>query len=117
MQTAVNRENEDELLHWQSRVERIKEYAEANLGRDLSARTVAAKFDLNEGTFRHLFQKEEGETYHIYVERMRLTKALQLLREGKWVKEVMAATGYKNRGTFNNAFKKRYKHSPGFFKK
>ena len=117
MQTAFNRENEDELLQWQSRVERIKEYAEANLPGDLSVQTVAAKFELNHGTFRHLFQKEEGETYHAYVERMRLTKALQLLRQGKWVKEVIQEVGYKNRSTFNNAFKKRYQRSPAFFKK
>ena len=117
MQTAVIGENEDELLHWQSRVERIKKYAGANLGQDLSAKTVAAKFELNEATFRHRFQKEEGETYHTYVERMRLTKALQLLSEGLWVKEVMQEVGYKNRSTFNNAFKKRFKRSPAFFKK
>jgi AraC-like DNA-binding protein len=31
-------------------------------------------------------------------------------------KNIGGRVGYKNRGTFNNAFKKRYKHSPGFFK-
>jgi AraC-like DNA-binding protein len=46
-----------------------------------------------------------------------MEKALQLLKEGKWVKEVMDATGYKNRGTFNHAFKKRYRFPAGFFKK
>ena len=117
MQTPRYIENEDELLHWQSRVERIKEYVWANLRRDLRAGTVAGKFGLKESTLRHLFQKQEMESFHDYVERMRITKALQLLREGKWVKEVIPETGYKNRGTFNNAFKKRYKQTPGFFKK
>lgn len=117
MQIPGNIENEDELLHWKSRVERIKEYVWANLTRDLRAGTVAGKFGLKEATLRHLFQKQEDESFHGYVERMRMAKAIQLLREGKWVKEVIREAGYKNRGTFNNAFKKRFKHTPGFFKK
>jgi AraC-like DNA-binding protein len=40
-----------------------------------------------------------------------------LLSEGKWVKEAIPEAGYKNRSTFNNAFKKRFKHTPGFYKK
>jgi two-component system response regulator YesN len=108
--------NADELLPWQSRVERIKEYVQANLSGDLRAGTVAGKFGMNETTLRHLFQKQEDESFRGYVERMRMMKALQLLSEGKWVKEVIREAGYKNRSTFNNAFKKRFKHTPGFFK-
>lgn len=108
---------EDELLHWKSRMERIKEFVLANLAADLSSRAVSERFGLNKATLRYLFQNEEHESYHAYVERMRVTKALQLLSEGKWVKEAMREAGYKNRGTFNKAFKKRFKLSPGFFKK
>jgi AraC-like DNA-binding protein len=71
---------------------------------------------MNETTLRHLFQKQEDESFRGYVERMRMTKALQLLSGGKWVKEVIREAKYKNRSTFNNAFKKRFKHTPGFFK-
>jgi AraC-like DNA-binding protein len=46
-----------------------------------------------------------------------MDKALQLLKEGKWIKEVIPATGYKNRSTFNNAFIKAFKHPPSYFKK
>jgi AraC-like DNA-binding protein len=53
-----------------------------------------------------VFKKQRGESYRHYVERIRTDKAIQLVTEGKWVKEVMAATEYKNRGTFNNAFKR-----------
>lgn len=117
MQTPENIENEDELLHWQSRVERIKEYVLNNLAADLSAGNVAGKFGLKVASLRRLFQGKEEESFHAYVERVRMTKSLQLLSEGKWVKEVIPAIGYKNKCTFNNAFKKRFKHSPRFFKK
>jgi AraC-like DNA-binding protein len=46
-----------------------------------------------------------------------MEKALHLLKEGKWVKEVIPEIGYHNWGTFNIAFKKKYKHAPSFFKK
>jgi len=88
-----------------------------NLTADLSAGSVAQKFGLNESTLRYLFQSQEDESFHTYVERIRMNKAVQLLAEGKWVKEAMREVGYKNRGTFNNAFKKRFKHTPGSFKK
>ena len=117
MQNRDNIENEDELLHWQSRLERIKEYVLANLAADLSTGTVAGKFGLNEATLRHLFQRQQHESYHDYVERRRMTKALQLLSEGKWVKEVIRAVGYKNKSTFNDAFKKRYRYPASYFKK
>lgn len=117
MQTQGNIENEHELLHWQSRVERVKEYVLANLATDLHIGIVAEKLGINKNTLRHLFKHQEGESYHDYVERMRMDKALQLLNKGKWVKEVMTATGYHNRGTFNNAFKKRYQYPAIYFKK
>ena len=110
-------ENSEESLYYKSRVERVKEYVSANLSADLSLGTVAEKFGLNKITLRHVFKKEQQESYRNYVERKRMEKALQLLKEGKWVKEVMYATGYSNWNTFDKAFKRRYTHPPAFFKK
>jgi len=117
MQNSGTIHNSEESLYYKSRVERVKEYVSANLATDLSIGTVAKKFELNKTTLRHLFKKQQHESYHDYVERMRMTKALQLLKEGKWIKEVMPATGYRNWSTFDRAFKRRYKYPPAFFKK
>ena len=107
----------DELLHWKTRVDKVKEYVSENLAGDLHITTVCEKLNLNQFTLQHIFKEQQKETYRAYVERIRMEKALQLLKEGKWVKEVMDATGYKNRGTFNRAFKKRYRLPAIFFKK
>ena len=107
----------EEMLHWKTRVEKVKEYVSENLAGDLHIRTVSEKLKLNQFTLQHIFKEQEKETYRVYVERIRMEKALQLLKEGQWVKEVIDATGYKNRGTFNRAFKKRFQLSPNFFKK
>jgi two-component system response regulator YesN len=84
---------------------------------DLHISVVCEKFNLNKFTLQHIFKEQEKETYRDYVERLRMERAFQLLEEGKWVKEVIPAVGYKNKCTFNNAFKKRFKHSARFFKK
>lgn len=110
-------EEENELPHWTSRVEKIKEYVLDNLAADLAIGAMSEKFELSASTLRHIFKKHAGESYGQYVERQRMIKALRLLKKGKWVKEVMAMTGYKNRGTFNNAFKKRFKFPASHFKK
>ena len=107
----------EELLHWKTRVEKVKEYVSQNLGGDLRITTVCEKFNLNQFTLQHIFKEQQKETYREYVERIRMEKALQLLKEGKWVKEVFPATGYRNWSTFSRAFKKRYKYPPAFFKK
>jgi AraC-like DNA-binding protein len=105
-----------EPLHWQSRVDRIKEYVSANLGNDLRMATVCRELQMNKYTLQHIFTPRQKETFHQYVERLRMEKALQLLAEGKWIKEVINAIGYNNRVTFNKAFKKRFHHTANYYK-
>lgn len=107
----------EELLHWKTRVEKVKEFVLQNLAGDLRITIVCEKFNFNKFTLQHIFREQQQETYREYVEKIRMERALQLLKEGKWVNEVMDATGYKNRGTFNSAFKKRYGLPAKFFKK
>jgi two-component system response regulator YesN len=106
-----------ELFHWQSRVEKIKAYVNENLDGRLDASSVALKMKLTRFTLQFIFKKYEGETFHQYVEKVRMEKAFQLLSEGKWVKEVVVATGYKHRATFDKAFKRKYKYPAAYFKK
>ena len=117
MITRFTIQQKEELLYWKTRVEKVKEYVSENLAGDLRITTVCKEFDLNKFTLQHIFKEQQKETYRGYVERMRMEKAFQLLIEGKWVKEVFPATGYKNWSTFSRAFKKRYEYPPAFFKK
>lgn len=117
MITTVNIEQKEELLHWKTRVEKVKDYVNENIAGPLDASSVALKMKLTPFTLQSVFKKCEGETFHQYVEKVRMQKALQLLCEGKWVKEVIVATGYKHRATFDKAFKRRYKYPAAYFKK
>lgn len=103
-------ENASTLSH---RAERIKVYVRRHLRDDLHEVTIAKKLGFSPSTIQHFFKKETGESLRQYVERKRMHRALKLLERGKWVKEVMASTGYKNRGTFNRIFRKWYGRTPG----
>ena len=97
------------------RFRRIKKYIHCNLSADLSAAVVAEKFDLSISTLLHTFRNYSERTYQQYVADIRIHNALRIINKGGRVKEAMFKTGYKNRSTFNNAFKKRFKYTPGYF--
>jgi two-component system response regulator YesN len=106
---------EREPFHEFRRVKRIKSYITGNLPADLSAAVVSKKFELSISSLQHIFKKYEHQSYYRYVEKVRMRKAMQMIKAGKWIQEIMDATGYKNRITFFNAFKRMFKHSPRYF--
>jgi AraC-like DNA-binding protein len=111
-------ENDHNLSSHNKRVESIKAYVSQNLTTDLHAAAVAQKFKLSIYSFHHLFKKYQGMPYGRYVEELRMQKAFELIQEeGMRIKEIMYATGYTHRSTFNAAFKKRYRHPPNYFRK
>ena len=104
--------------HERSRIARIKKYLLDNLSRDLRARTVANRFEMSVSSLQHIFQKYQGQSYHKYVEDMRMVRAFDLItKEGMRIQQAMFASGYKYKSTFNKSFKRRYGHSPSYYKK
>jgi AraC-like DNA-binding protein len=99
-------------------VEQVKKYIAENIATDLRASVVAKKFELSVSSIQRLFKKYQGQAYHRYVKDVRMETALYLItKEGKRISEAMYAAGYNNRPTFNGAFKKKFKHHPGYFRK
>ncbi|MDE3184447.1 MAG: helix-turn-helix transcriptional regulator [Bacteroidota bacterium] len=113
-----NKIQETSKLFEKSRHERIKEYITDKLSTDLRAAVVSQKFELSVSSLQHLFKKNQGQSYHHYLEETRMKKAFELIAlKGKRIKEAMYVTGYKRRSTFNRAFKRKYNHPPGYFLK
>ncbi len=109
---------EHEKLHEKNRLGRIRQYIADNLTTNLHAAAISKKFELSVSSLQHIFKKHQKQTYQHYLEDIRMEKAFILItKERKRIKEVMYATGYKNRATFNNAFKKKFKHPPSYFQK
>ena len=103
--------------NWQQRrLERIQKYIEDNLSVDLSAAVVAEKFSISPSTLQHSFKKQIQQTCQQYVEEVRMNKAMEMIRQGKRIRAIMVATGYKNRSTFYDAFRRTFHHTPATFK-
>ena len=101
-----------------NRLNKIEKHIHENIATDLHIDTIAQKFSISPSTLKLLFRHCEGKSYRQYLEEIRLAKALQLLQEeNASVKQAMYASGYRNRSTFNEAFKKKHGHSPAYFMK
>lgn len=111
MNPEITTRNERKLLQ-------VKQYVLENLREDLSAATVAARFSISVSTLLHLFSKNPGRTYKEFVIEARMQKAVELLTTTHLsVKEILSATGYRDRSAFNKCFKKKFLHSPLHFRK
>lgn len=97
-------------------VTKIASYLSEHIHESLKVSDVAAIFKLSTSTIQRLFKNHLHQTFQHYLEDMRMTKAMNLVKQGLRIKEVMYATGYKYRSTFNKAFLKKYNHPPGYFR-
>jgi two-component system, response regulator YesN len=108
----------DESSGSKNRLEKIRQYLSENLENDLSLAIVADKFELSVSSLKNMFKTYEGKSYHQYVTDIRMEKAFELItKEGQRIQQVMYATGYHYKSTFNKAFIKKFKHRPGYFQR
>lgn len=78
----------------------------------LSVRMMADKFEFSESYFSIIFKEAMGESFSVYLEKVRIGHAKQLLEEGLGVEAVSGRVGYNNSGTFRRAFKRATGISP-----
>ena len=91
------------------RIQRLLTLMEENPGERLSLSTMAGVVGLSPSRLRHKFKAEIGITPTLYLQRLRLQKARELLqREGLSVKEVRAAVGIESDSYFAHRFKRAY---------
>jgi AraC-like DNA-binding protein len=83
----------------------------------LSVVYIADQFHLSESYFSHLFKGLSGESFSVYLEKMRLAKARELLRDTYHdIEEISRRVGYFNSTSFRRAFKRMYGISPSAFR-
>lgn len=89
----------------------------ANLNRNLSVETLAAKISVCPRHFNRLFKTVFQITPAEFVEQMRMNEARQLLRQShNNVSSVAAAVGFRNIDTFRRAFERRLGVTPSSFR-
>ncbi len=78
---------------------------------------MADDLSLSEGYLSGFFKEHTGEVFSKYLERVRIEKAKELIKEGGYkIEEISERVGYSNSGSFRRAFKKVTGVSPSSWK-
>lgn len=86
---------------------RALEYVQANYGRELSIRDVASYLSISESYLAKLFKVELKITFLEYLTRVRMRRAMELMRDKNMpIYEVAERVGYRDYRHFSATFKK-----------
>lgn len=95
------------------KLNRVREFINANLEEDLSLADLAAIADLSQFHFARSFRKSTGQTPQQFVTEQRIERAKQLLaKDDLPIVEVGLQTGFKNQSHFTTLFRKYTKFTP-----
>lgn len=95
-------------------IDRIQEYIEANYEKpELGLGTVSIAFGISEGYVSSLFKKQTSVGFNEYVEKIRMGKAIDLLKEdNESIETIAEKVGYNSVQSFRRAFKRIYGTTP-----
>ena len=89
----------------QARIGRIVDYVSEHSASNLSMADLAAREGMSESAFSRFFQRGTGNTFTDFVNRLRVNKACQLLREtDSYIASVCFEVGFNNVAHFNRQF-------------
>lgn len=104
-------ENQPEYDH--GIIDRITEYLKENIGDELSHDAVAAKYRIHPGYMSRLFKQATGENFSEYIFRIKMEKAAELLKDGRYkVNEVARMIGYSGSSYFSIMYKRHTGYTP-----
>lgn len=101
-----------EDIKYDERIDKLIQYINNNLDGELSIELLAKLFYLNKYYLMHLFKKETGYTLYNYIQKKRIIKAADYVRQGIPAGEVCALCGFIDYSAFVRAFKKEFHLSP-----
>jgi two-component system response regulator YesN len=86
----------------------IKKYIDSNyMNQDLGLYKVSSQFNLSEGYFSHLFKEQTGINFTDYLEKVRMDKACELLKNKDLnINDISDMVGYNSAQSFRRAFKR-----------
>jgi len=98
-------------------IDNIREYIEINYANpDLGLGMVSMTFGISEGYVSSLFKKQNQIGFNEYVEKLRMAKAIDLLKEDndkrENIEEIAEKVGYNSVQSFRRAFKRVYGTTP-----
>lgn len=100
------------IAHQQIAVDEIKHFIEANLAKKLSLEDLADMAGYEAVYFHRLFSRYAGEPVHQFVNRKRLERAQELLKEGYKIVSIAGALGFASSSYFCRFFKRETNDTP-----
>ena len=116
-------ETEDKLKFLESvnekrQIQAARSFIELHCNSQLSISYIASQVSLSESHFCHLFRQETGTTPIQYLNRTRISRAMELLRNtDKSITEIAMECGFSNLTHFNRMFRKFAAESPRNYRK
>lgn len=97
-------------IEYISRINRVQDYIEANLGGDLSLNTLAEISGFSKFHFHRIFRGIVKETLLSYINRIRMERTIFLLlhNPSMCITEVTMTLGFSESAAFSRLFKKHY---------
>ena len=107
--------SEEESLHWV--VVNLKNHIEKEYFKDINLKQLASLYGFNEKYLGRIFKNETGNTFHEYLNEIRLEKACEmLLNTEDSVVCISRKCGFNNVTYFNRIFLKKFEKTPLEFK-
>lgn len=98
-------------------IKQVQELVSNDLGENTSVKTIAERVFLHPVYLSKVYKAETGESLSDYISRMRLERAVYLLRHtNKKIYTISAELGYQNPQYFSKVFKKQYGLTPNEFR-
>lgn len=96
----------------------ILNFCENNYKEEISLELVSESLNVSKSHISHIFTEKIHMNFRDYINSLRISASLPLLKQGKLsVTEIAAEAGFETIRTFNRAFKKRLGISPSEYKK
>lgn len=108
-----------EVLHDENTYrKKILDYVNAHYNEDIDVYTMAYNLNISYSLLRRLFIECTGENIILYINRMRVEKAKELLKNrDKSLQEIAVEIGYNTTQSFNRNFKRFESITPGEYRK
>ena len=84
---------------------------------DFSLQLIADHFGMSLSNFSYYFKKTMGQNFKEYIDRLRIQKSIELLRNtDETLESISQQTGYSNTSSFIRSFKKNVGTTPGQYR-